>query len=178
MRGQTQTERNQQIVREYQASGQKWPATSKEMAAWALRERVWVPHPDSLIARCAEQLADAMREEYYLDPQGRTVRTKHAARVTLHGEQLNLWDDIRTADRTQMQIAFQQRRKQIVGDSRQLKNDVDSFNENANTGKSIQLVLDFTQDVAELEIVDTLSRQKRWGPPERPSRPRPPMATV
>jgi hypothetical protein len=62
-----------------------------------------------------------------------------------------------------MRIAFQQRRKQIVGDCRQLKNDVDSFNENVNPGPPIQLVLDFTQDIAELEIVDALARQKRNG---------------
>ena len=41
------------------------------------------------------------------------------------------------------------RRRQIVGDCRQLKTDVDSFNENRIPDAPIQLVLDFTADVAE-----------------------------
>lgn len=55
-----------------------------------------------------------------------------------------------------MELAFQQRRRQIVGDCRQLKVDVDSFNDNANIGQTIQLILDFTYDVAELEAMDEL----------------------
>ena len=161
MRGQTQIERNQQIVRRYWEAGQPWPATTKQIAAWAIRQELWAPRRDTLINQCAEQLAEAMREEYYVDPQGRTVRTKHAARVMLHGEQLTLWADIRTADPRHMRMAFQQRRQQIVGDCRQLKNDVDSYNENAKPSKLIQLVLDFTQDVAELEAMELLDRQRR-----------------
>ena len=94
-----------------------------------------------------------MREEYITDPQGRTVRAKHVARVERDGEQIPLWADIRTADRQHMEIAFQQRRQQIVGDCRQLKTDVDSYNENRNPGAAIQMVFDFTLDVAELEVV-------------------------
>ncbi len=167
MPGQTQIERNQQIVRRYQDSGQEWPATMKQVAAWAIREGLWAPRRDSLVNQCADQLAEAMREEYYVDPQGRNVRTKHAARVKLHGEQFTFWDDIRTADPSHMRIAFQQRRQQIVGDCRQLKNDVDSFNQNAKPSKPIQMVLDFTQDVAELETMETLGRQRRPNAPRR-----------
>ena len=54
-----------------------------------------------------------------------------------------------------MAIAFQQRRQQIVGDCRQLKADTDSYNENNNTGKPIQMVIDFTDDLAELEAVQS-----------------------
>ncbi|HUT73485.1 MAG TPA: hypothetical protein VM221_01470 [Armatimonadota bacterium] len=92
-----------------------------------------------------------MREQYVTDPQGRSVRAKHVARVNRNGEQLPLWADIRSASREHMEIAFQQRRQQIVGDCRQLKTDVDSFNENRNPGAPIQMVLDFTYDVEELE---------------------------
>jgi hypothetical protein len=53
-----------------------------------------------------------------------------------------------------MEIAFQQRRNQIVGDCVQLKRDVDSYNENRLPPQPIQLVLDFTDDVAEREIMD------------------------
>jgi hypothetical protein len=88
-----------------------------------------------------------MREEYIVDPQGRTIRAKHAARV----EQAVLWGDIRTAPRAHMEIAFKQRRQQIVGDCRQLKADVDSFNDNRSPTQPIQMSFDFTRDVLELE---------------------------
>jgi hypothetical protein len=49
-----------------------------------------------------------------------------------------------------MQRAFTQRREQIIGDNVQLKIDVDVYND-MNRGKrpEIQLVLDYTDDVAE-----------------------------
>lgn len=56
--------------------------------------------------------------------------------------------DIRTADPHHMQIAFQQRRRLVVGDCRQLKTDVDSYNENAEPSLPIQMVFDFTADLA------------------------------
>jgi len=60
-----------------------------------------------------------------------------------------LWDDIRIAPREFMERAFQLRRRQIVGDCKQLKTDVDSFNDNHPEEAPIQLLLDFGDDVAE-----------------------------
>jgi hypothetical protein len=50
-----------------------------------------------------------------------------------------------------MEIAFQQRRQQIVGDCNQLKIDVDSYNENRKPTRPIQMVFDFTPDLKETE---------------------------
>ena len=101
---------------------------------------------------CAEQFSKAMRENYTTDPKGRRVRTKHAVVVTRKGVQTALWDDWNTAPRAHIVRAFQQRRDQIVGDCRQLKNDVDSYNEMNADEEPIQLVLDFTLDMVELEL--------------------------
>ena len=130
-----------------------WPATAHQMASWAINNGKWAAHKSAMVDLCAEHLAHAMHEEYITDPQGRSVRAKHAARISQNGEQLFLWADIRTASREHMTIAFQQRRHQIVGDCRQLKTDVDSYNENKNPGKPIQMVFDFTLDLVELEAV-------------------------
>ena len=147
----------QHIADKYRESGQPWPAATRDMAAWAIREGLWKPSHSDLLNQCTDQLARAMREEYITDPQGRLVRAKHAAKVWRNGELIGLWDDIRTADRQHMAVAFQQRRQQIVGDCRQLKTDVDSYNENQNRdGTPITLVLDFTQDVEELEASEKL----------------------
>ena len=154
MRGPTYNEQLLNIVGAYRDAGLPWPATARQMADWAIRRGMWNQHPDAAVRRCAEDIARAMREEYLTDPQGRSVRAKHAARITIDGEQLMLWEDIRTAEPKHMRIAFQQRRQQIVGDCHQLKTDVDSYNENANTGKSIQMEFDFTQDLAELDAME------------------------
>ena len=95
-------------------------ATAREIAAWATATKRWPPQPGSLIDQCAEELSRAMREDYYTDPQGRTVRAKHAARMRENGKQFTLWADIRRASPAHMQRAFQQRRKQILGDCRLL----------------------------------------------------------
>jgi len=131
-------------------------ATAREMARWALSNGKWKPPPSLVERRLAEELASAMRMEHINDPQGRTVRAKHAARVTRNGANLTLWDDIRSAPLSHMQVSFKQRRKQIVGDCRQLKADVDSYNENARPDRPIQMVLDFTNDVAELEALEKI----------------------
>ena len=143
----TYNEQMQRIVRDYIATGQEWPATTRQIAAWAVREKKWLPHAASMISQCAEQLGVAMRDETIVDPQGRPVRAKHAARI----DQAVLWGDIRTATRDHMDVAFKQRRKQIVGDCRQLKWDVDSFNENRRPDSSIQMSYNFTNDLLEIE---------------------------
>jgi hypothetical protein len=145
------SEQLQRIVSQYIDAEQPWPTTTRHIAAWAIRTQIWRPQPSDLIDQCADQLSRAMREEYIRDPQGRTVRVKHAARVERNGQQTTLWADIRTASAEHMEIAFQQRRQQIVGECKQLKTDVDSYNDNANAGQPIQLVLDFTFDVLESE---------------------------
>lgn len=147
--GRTYSEQLQHIVNEYISAGEDWPATTHQIAAWAIKNHLWEAQGATVLDLCAEQLARAMREEYIHDPQGRVVRAKHAARVA--GEQTVLWDDIRTASREHMVIALQQRRQQIVGDCRQLKADADSYNENNNPGKPIQMVFNFTEDLVELE---------------------------
>lgn len=157
MSGPTYSEQLQRIVRLYRQSGEPWPASSRQIANWGISQKLWAPHRDSLVTQFAEQISRAMREEFIVDDQGRTVRAKHAARINESGEQMVLWADIRSAPRGHMEIAFQQRRHQIVGDCRQLKVDVDSYNDNTNTDKPIQMILDFTEDLAELEAMASLN---------------------
>lgn len=147
-------EQLQEIVQKYRDAGERWPAPAKEIAGWAINNGLWKPQASSVVSQCADHIARAMREEYYTDPQGRQVRAKHAASILQSGKQVPLWADIRTASRDHMQLAFQQRRKQIVGDCRQLKLDVDSYNDNTNKKEPIQMVFDFTMDLAEIEAAE------------------------
>ncbi len=145
-------EQNQRIVEQYRESGQPWPASSTDIARWAIEKKLWRMHPGAIVRQCADQIAYAMREEFMTDPQGRRVRVKHAAPYPRNGRQYLLWDDMRTASHKHMQMAFQQRRQQIVMDCHQLKLDTDSYNENYNDGKPIQMVFDFRRDLEEMEL--------------------------
>lgn len=147
----TYTKQMQRIVDEYRDSGEPWPAATKAIAAWAITTGRWELPASAAIRRCAEDLSTAMREEYTTDARGRRVRLLHPATVYRNGEQMVLWDDIRTAPRRHMQLSFQQRRQGIVGDCRQLKTDVDSYNDAHPQEEPVQTVFDFTMDLAELE---------------------------
>ena len=52
-----------------------------------------------------------------------------------------------------METAFRQRRGQILGECKQLKADVDSYNDNASPTNPIPMVFDFTYDLAEMEAI-------------------------
>jgi hypothetical protein len=146
-------EQNQRIVDEYRKAGESWPATSTDIAKWAIDRHLWQINPGAIVRQCADQIANAMREEFYTDPQGRRVRLLHATPYPKNGRQYLLWDDMRTASTKHMHAAFQNRRQQIVMDCHQLKMDTDSYNENFNKEKPIQMIFDFTLDLAELEIM-------------------------
>lgn len=149
----SRNENLQEIVRKYQQAGQPWPASTKDIAAWAIRNRFWAPEPRAVLNQCADQISSAMSAEYFTDPQGRRVRAKHAV-VSQEGEkQSSLWDDIRTAEPRHMEISVQQRRGHIIGECKQLKSDVDSFNENRNPERPINMIFDFTLDLEEAELV-------------------------
>lgn len=150
----TYNEQMQKIVAEYRKAGNAWPATTHDIAGWAVRSGQWQAPRELAIDRCADDLAKAMREEYFTDRQGRRVRAKHAARQEVNGEQQTFWADLRTAPREHMEVAFAQRRQQVVADCGQLKRDVDCYNDNFGKGaEPIQMVFDFTLDLAELEAV-------------------------
>ncbi len=64
------------------------------------------------------------------------------------------WDDITTAPPENMHMSFQQRRQMILGDCAQLKTDVDSYNENYNSGAPIPMSYDFSEDLEEMQFSD------------------------
>lgn len=144
----------QRIVTEYRRAGQEWPARTKDIAGWAIRTGRFDIRAPTLEKVLARELAQAMREEFFTDPKGRRVRAKHPAKARRDGEQITLWDDMRTAPRSHMETAFALRRRHIVGECRQVKADVDSYNDARPAEQPIQMVLDFTRDVEEAELLE------------------------
>ena len=140
-------EQMQELASRYQAETGEVMFRSAEVGAWAIANGYWLPTPDAILRQFSADFSRALREEYIRDAQGRRVRSKHAIRED--GVQGRLWADIHTAPREHMEVAFQQRRDQIVADCFQLKTDVDSYNDNHNDGEPIQILLDFRTDVQE-----------------------------
>ena len=140
------------IVDEYRKEKQPWPASATELARWALANGRYDLRAPAIERICARDLAQAMREEYITDKKGRRVRAKHPATSKKNGETVMVWDDIRTAPREHMQMAFQLRRNHIVSECRQVKTDVDSYNDTHADDQPIQMVLDFTNDVEESQL--------------------------
>ena len=150
------SEQMQKIVSDYRDDGGTWPAPARDIARWAIHNKKWDRGESTLVDMCAHDISRAMREEYHTDPQGRRVRTKHAAKYPAPGTedgQLTLWHDIRNAPREFMERAFRGRRNQIVGDCVQLNTDVKSYNDNGSQVDPIPMLFDFTDDVAESEQI-------------------------
>ena len=101
------TEQMQKIVRKYRESDQPWPTTAADIARWAIRRKLWEIHPSKIVRQCADQIAEAMRQEYITDPQGRRVRAKHVAPYHERGQTSFKWDDMRTGNpRTHADVIF------------------------------------------------------------------------
>ena len=142
-------EQLQKVWHLYEAKHSALPSTTRVAVAWGVSQgMIETPEFDPL-AKMAEDMADALREEYATDDQGRRYRVNHAVRVTKGGVQYTFWAMMKDAPRDHMQRAFIQRREQIVGDCVQLSTDVDAYNGFNKTEKPIQMLFDFRDDIEE-----------------------------
>lgn len=149
----------QGLWKRYENENDHLPASTREVIEWAVAEElIDLPKTDPYDI-LAGQMAAALREEYKTDEKGRRYRVNHAVRVTKHGVQSTFWAIMGFAGRGHMQMAFTQRRNQIIGDCFQLKVDVDVYNDLNKGQPAVQLVLDFTDDVAEREFWDDEDRE-------------------
>ena len=145
----TQAEHHQMLWREYEQAHDHASASAREVVDWAVSlGKLALPRVDPRDV-LASQMSRALREEYATDNQGRRYRVNHAMRVTKNGVQLTMWGILGFAPHSHMERAFTQRREQVIGDLVQLDVDVEVYNEMNPDQVPIQLVLDFSDDVAE-----------------------------
>lgn len=124
------------------------------VAEWAYQNGLHKPSLRTVIDAIAADIAQVFREEYRTDVLGQRYRAKHAVRSKKGDKTLSLWADIDDdrAPREHFVRSFAQRRQQIVGDCFQLKTDVDVYNAKHSSQNPIQIPLDFTYDVEELQL--------------------------
>ena len=125
-----------------------------DLASWAYHNGLHKPNVSQVIDLIARDISQVFREEYRTDVKGRRYRAKHAATEKRGDKTASLWADMddQNAPRAHFVKSFAQRRSQIVGDCYQLKTDVDVYNDKSPTQQPINLVLNFENDVAELQI--------------------------
>lgn len=124
------------------------------VAEWAYREGLHKPSMRTVVDLIASDIAQFFREEYRTNEDGQRYRAKHAVREKRGDRTMSLWADIDDdkAPRDHFVKSFAQRRQQIVGDCYQLKTDVDVYNGKNAGQQAIQVPLDFTLDVEELQL--------------------------
>jgi hypothetical protein len=124
------------------------------VAEWACKHGLYKPNPKTILDAIATDISQVFREEYRTDESGQRYRAKHAVRSKRGTQSLSLWADIddERAPREHFVRSFSQRRQQVVGDCFQLKMDVDVYNAKNAKQPPIQVVLDFTYDVEELQM--------------------------
>lgn len=146
----TKNETYQKIWHRYNGDHEHKPSSAREAVQWAVAEGLLELPAIDPYDILAGEMSTALREEFQTDDKGRRYRVNHAVRVTKGGVQYTFWAVMGFAPHQHMERAFAQRREQIIGDCVQLKTDVDVYND-LNRGKrpEIQLVLDYTEDVAE-----------------------------
>lgn len=80
-------EQLQKVWHQYEALNGSVPSTTREAVAWGVSQgMIQMPEVDPL-AKLAEDMATALREEYATDGQGRRYRVNHAVRVSKGGGQ-------------------------------------------------------------------------------------------
>lgn len=139
------------IIDQYIDEVDSEPTSLDDVADWAIARGLFRPGPVDIRKLCREALADSARQQKRFDGK-RWYRAKHSVRTNVGGVQLSLWADIdKNASLSFMEKSSAQRRRNIVGDCFQLKMDLDHYNEANSDQAPIPLVLDFADDVAEME---------------------------
>ncbi len=155
------------FFREYEAEGNPMPADLNDVYEWARLTGRWEPSQEIARRAFVEDMSRALREDYFTDDAGNRVRAMHPAAVKKDGAQFHLWQDARTAAHGHMAAAFAGRRNGVVGDLKQLKVDVDWYNRTFADRPAIQLVLNFEDDIAELEAAEARAHETSQRHPRR-----------
>lgn len=141
----------------YRSAGMPWPATTGDVAKWMLSTgKIDINHP-TLVRVLGDLLGQTWREERRKDGQGRTVRSKHSAKVREGGQLKLVWFDSAGAPRELMVHSVQNTRRMITGVITQAQIDVDSYNENDNIGEPIPWSNDFREEVHQQLILRKMS---------------------
>ena|SRR5437660_600148 len=156
------TERMQKAWHKYESRQAHKPTTVRQAFEWAVADGLLeLPEVDPIDIG-AERMANAIRAETRTDSLGRRYRVNHAVRATKSGVQYTFWGTIGFCPVSHMHKSLGQRRNQVIDDLFQLKTDTDVFNDTLKDARQqFQLVLDFTNDIAEREEIERMQNRRK-----------------
>lgn len=145
-------------MKRFEREHERKPFDLHEVYVWAVVNDLWTPPLDLAERRFVEEMSSDLREEYITDENGDHIRYYHA--VT-RGRQGALWANVFTGTKDHLFEGFVQRRKNSLGDCRQLKLDMDYCNRNRFGDDPIQMSFNFDADLAEEEAYRQMKAKKR-----------------
>jgi hypothetical protein len=149
----TYKEQVRNIWKRYREDVSTSPVDLKDVAAWAIDNKLWHPRPIDLHASLAGDLADALREEKRVDEKGREYRANVPVRTKpKDGPPLFVWADIDDAPHTHVVKSVQQERRSIASDCYALAMKADHYNDAHPDREPIQVDFNFEEDVEEAKI--------------------------
>lgn len=149
------------IWKRYNEEVSSEPTDLRDMAEWAMGQKLWAPRPVDIKASFAKEMADILREQTRIDKDGRQYRAFIPAKGKgKDGLPLFKWADIDVAPRAHVQKGVQGERRQIAGDCFALAMKVDHYNAMHPEEEKLQVVFNFEEDVEELKIARGITDDK------------------
>jgi hypothetical protein len=146
----TRSEELQRLIPLYLSETGKTTWENIDVANWAIKRGVKPPKPKTEAELLAEQFSQALREEHRRDPEtGLDYRANHAFKEKHGDKQLTFWVQLENATHPQMSASATNRRDGIIADCAQLKKDLIVWNNKNPNENSLNMVLDFEEDVSE-----------------------------
>jgi hypothetical protein len=158
--------RMEYILTMYRAEHPNQPIEPHIVSPWAIRRGFFKKPPIQPEEILRKELSRHLKNAYFIDPQGREVRSNHAVFIDVMTPQgtkrRSRWLPLFEAPPEHMSVSAQLRRRQALSDVIQLTLDLESYNENNIHGAKLPLPdCDFNKDVEE-------SRQPATYPTEPP----------
>jgi hypothetical protein len=138
-----------QLVKTYEEDHGHEPFSKMELAAWAIQKGLWETPMKTQIQLLSDELGNAMGTARK-NVDGRKVRQYHCIQQDLEdGSKQTLWCHVDLATPEFLEQSVSRRRRSQRNQNIQLHNDVVYINE--TKGTHIQLLFDYTDDIADYE---------------------------
>jgi hypothetical protein len=122
------------------------------LAPWAIERGLDKKRPPTQEEMLRREISRELKNQYFVDPQGREVRSNHAILIEIQTprgiKRFSRWLPLFDAPAEHMRLSAQLRRKSAFADVRQLALDLESYNDNNHFGGTIPIPsFDFNQDI-------------------------------
>lgn len=149
----TRTEQDQRIVQEYIEEHNTTDVDPDQLTAWAINTGRVQEVPSDFFRETRKRFTKAMRDEHYIDPEGREVRKRLPIRIKGEKKQKSIWIELLDSKPNKVGLALSQQRRGILSWVRRHKDTRDSYNDNNAFGAQLPLFdYNFNKDLTEEEM--------------------------